>query len=41
VLLTEEIWRGNTRVRGAGIYRVDPVTLVVRRERTKPRHPGC
>ena len=41
VLLTEEIWRGNTRVRRAGIYRVDPGTLAIRRERAMPRHSGC
>jgi hypothetical protein len=41
VRLTDEIWRGKTRLLGAGIYLVDPVTLAVRRERAEPAHPGC
>jgi hypothetical protein len=41
VRLTDEIWRGKTRLLGAGIYLVDPVTLAVRRERGEPAHPGC
>jgi len=41
VRLTEEIWRGSTRVRPAGIYLVDPITLAIRPERANAAGPGC
>jgi hypothetical protein len=41
VRLSEEIWRGPTKLRDPGMYLVDPRTLSVIPQGEKPARPGC
>ena len=41
VRLAEQIWRGQTLQRRAGLYLVDPGTMALRLERRSPARPGC
>ncbi len=41
VRLAEQVWRGNALLLRPGIYLVDPQTMTVRLERSRPARRGC
>jgi hypothetical protein len=41
VRLNEAIWRGQVKLRGPGVYLVDPRTGAATLRRLKPARPGC